>query len=128
VNPLMALPRLHLPQWLAKESASAWIMTGTLTCAGVGAAALTGTPVQPARTTITIVQPSVPAAPSLPAAPAWPCRTITMANGQSICTWHFWPGRHRHWGGGWLRHWNQPAPGATPYAVSSGGPVNANMH
>jgi hypothetical protein len=127
VNIWMSLLRQHLPQWLAKESASAWIMTGTLTCAGVAAAALSATPAQPLRVTNAIVQP-IPLAPSMPAAPTWPCRSITMANGQSICSFHGWMGRHHHWGGGWWRHGNQPAPAATPYAISAIGTVDADTH
>jgi hypothetical protein len=121
MNTWMALLRLHLPRLLAKESASAWIMAGTLTCAGAGAVALTTAPsVQGQQHSLTINLHPAPTAQPSPVAPAWPCQTVTLSNGHTICTWSFWPGRHhRHWGDGWGYRSAQ----SFPY-VEAGGATN----
>jgi hypothetical protein len=101
--------RLQAPQWLAKESASTWIMVGTLTGAGLAAPALAGARVPlPSRAA---VHAAVPLAPQTQASPAfsWPCRPATVSIGQTGCAGHFRYGR----GHG---HWRHHAYGATDWA------------
>jgi hypothetical protein len=119
------LLRLHLPQWLAKESASAWIMAGTLTGAGAAAVALSGTQ-SPLPTTQAIhasIQ-RVPLAQSTPSSIS-PCQTITVSDNQSGCVVRFWHERH-HWYGDdrWEHRQDQSSPEVTPYAVLTDGTVN----
>jgi hypothetical protein len=118
MNTWMALLRLHLARWLAKESASAWIMAGTIACAGAGALALTTAPsAQGQQRSVMINLHPAPTAQPSPVAPAWPCPTMTLSNGHTVCAWSFWPGRHRrHWGDGW----EQRSAQSIPYVVDGG--------
>ena len=122
--------RLQVPRWLARESASAWIMVGTLTGAGLAAPALASGQSPPSQTPA--IQTPGQIVPPSQASPAfgWSCRAATVGAGQSGCAGRFGHGRHY---GHWRHHqyggdgWAQGRDYGSIRAIPAGGPTSSTV-